>query len=181
MDESRVVHGVAEGSTPTKIQDVEQEVPTPGTAANLDKVVLDVSDYLPIVSPDVSQNARESSGISNDREMLNVLNNFCEAVPLQTSAPPVQRDTPESSTRVPDPTVPSGPQSEADLEAIGHGNVVESVVAAKDDTKRGLPMNVAIGVPFDVESMRENFHRITTNNGLAGKSTSSPIAQTSFS
>ncbi|KAL3699412.1 hypothetical protein R1sor_017434 [Riccia sorocarpa] len=50
-------HSVAEGSTPTKIQDVEQEVPTPGTVANLDKVVLDVSDYLPIVSSDVTQNA----------------------------------------------------------------------------------------------------------------------------
>ncbi|KAL3693453.1 hypothetical protein R1sor_007104 [Riccia sorocarpa] len=150
MGESLVVHGVVKGSTPTKIQDVEQEVPTPGTAANLAKVVLDVSDYLPIVSSDVMQNARESSGISNDREMLKVLNNFCEAVPLEqdlrTSPPPVERDTPESSTLVPDPTVPSGPQSEADLEAIGRGNVVESVAAAKDDTERGLPMNVAIGV-----------------------------------
>ncbi|KAL3696010.1 hypothetical protein R1sor_010086 [Riccia sorocarpa] len=116
-------HPIVEDSTPTKIQDVEQEVPTPGTVANLDKVVLDVLDYLPIVSPDVTQNARESSGISNDREMLKVLNNFCEAVPieqdLQTSAPHVERDTPESSTRAPDSTVRSGPQSEADLEAIG--------------------------------------------------------------
>ncbi|KAL3678511.1 hypothetical protein R1sor_021467 [Riccia sorocarpa] len=154
-------HPVAEGSTPTKIQDVQQEVPTPGTAANLDKVVLDVSDYLPIVTPDVTQNARESSGTSNDREMLKVLNNFCEAVPLdqdlQTCAPLVESDTPESSTRVPNPKVASGPQSEADLEAIGRGDVVESVAAAKDDTERGLPMNVAIGVPFDVESMREYF------------------------
>ncbi|KAL3683675.1 hypothetical protein R1sor_001697 [Riccia sorocarpa] len=166
-------HPVAEGSTPTKIQDVQQEVPTPGTAANLDKVVLDVSDYLPIVSPDVTQNARESSGISNDREMLKVLNNFYEAVPLeqdlQTSAPPVESDTPESSTRVPDPKVASGPQSEADLEAIGRENVVESIVAAKDDTERGLPMNVAIGVPFDVESMREYFPSYKDKQWACGK------------
>ncbi|KAL3687530.1 hypothetical protein R1sor_013839 [Riccia sorocarpa] len=138
-------HPVAEGSTPTKIQEVQQEVPTPGTAANLDKVVLDVSDYLPIVSPDVTQNARESSGISNDREMLKVLNNFCEAVPLeqdlQTSVPPVERDTPESSTRVLDPTMASGPQSEANLEGIGRGNVVESVAAAKDDTEQEVRKN----------------------------------------
>ncbi|KAL3683797.1 hypothetical protein R1sor_001819 [Riccia sorocarpa] len=117
--------------------------------ANLDKVVLDVSDYLPIVSPDVTH--WNLAGLANDREMLKVLNNFCETVPLeqdlQTSAPLVERDTQESSTRVPDPTMPSGPQSEADLEAIGRGNVVESVVAAKDDTEQGLPMNVAIGVP----------------------------------
>ncbi|KAL3701753.1 hypothetical protein R1sor_019775 [Riccia sorocarpa] len=166
-------HPVAEGSTPTKIQDVQQEVPTPGTTANLDKVVLDVSDYLPIVSPDVTQNARESSGISNDREMLKVLNNFCEAVPLeqdlQTSAPLVESDTPESSTRVPDPKMASGPQSEADLEAIGRGNVVESVAATKDDTERGLPMNVAIGVPFDVESMREYFPSYNDKQWAGGK------------
>ncbi|KAL3679096.1 hypothetical protein R1sor_022052 [Riccia sorocarpa] len=169
-------HPVAEGSTPAKIQDVQPEVPTPGTTADLDKVVLHVSDYLPIVSPDVTQNARESSGISNDREMLKVLNNFCEAVPLQqdepTSAPPVERDTPESSTCVPDPKVnsgPSGPQSEADLEAIGRGNVVESVAAAKDDTERGLPMNGAIGVPFDVESMREYFPSYNDKQWAGGK------------
>ncbi|KAL3695459.1 hypothetical protein R1sor_009535 [Riccia sorocarpa] len=166
-------HPVAEGSTPTKIQDVQQEVPTPGTAANLDKVVLDVSDYLPIVTADVKQNARESSGISNDRELLKVLNNFCEAVPLeqdlQTSAPPVESDIPESSTRVPDPKVASGPQSEADLEAIGRGNVVESVAATKDDTERGLPMNVAIGVPFDVESMWEYFPEYNDKQWAGGK------------
>ncbi|KAL3678892.1 hypothetical protein R1sor_021848 [Riccia sorocarpa] len=141
--------------------------------ANLDKVVLDVSDYLPIVTPDVTQNVRESSGISNDREMLKVLNNFCEAVPLdqdlQTCAPLVESDTPESSTRVPDPKVASGPQSEADLEAIGHRNVVESVAAAKDDTERGLPMNVAIGVPFDVESMREYFPDYNDKQWAGGK------------
>ncbi|KAL3686554.1 hypothetical protein R1sor_009128 [Riccia sorocarpa] len=166
-------HPVAEDITPTKIQDVQQAVPTPSTAANLDKVVLGVSDYLPIVSPDVTQNARESSGISNDREMLKVLNNFCEAVPLeqdlQTSAPPVESDTPESSIRVPDPKVASGPQTEADLEAIGRGNVVESVVAAKDDNDRGLPMNVAIGVPFDVESMREYFPSYNDKQWAGGK------------
>ncbi|KAL3675418.1 hypothetical protein R1sor_025366 [Riccia sorocarpa] len=166
-------HPVAEDITPTKIQDVQQAIPTPGTTANLDKVVLGVSDYLPIVSPDVTQNARESSGISNDREMLKVLNNFCEAVPLeqdlQTSAPPVESDTPESSTRVPNPKVASGPQTEADLEAIGRGNVVESVVAAKDDTDRGLPMNVAIGVPFDVESMREYFPSYNDKQWAGGK------------
>ncbi|KAL3688821.1 hypothetical protein R1sor_015130 [Riccia sorocarpa] len=166
-------HPVAEDITPTKIQDVQQAVPTLGTAANLDKVVLGVSDYLPIVSPDVTQNARESSGISNDREMLKVLNNFCEAVPLeqdlQTSAPLVESDTPESSTCVPDPKVASGPQTEADLEAIGRGNVVESVVAAKDDTDLDLPMNVAIGVPFDVESMREYFPSYNDKHWAGGK------------
>ncbi|KAL3679413.1 hypothetical protein R1sor_022369 [Riccia sorocarpa] len=166
-------HPVGEGSTPTKIQVVQQEVPTPGTTANLDKVVLDVSDYLPIVSSDVTQNARESSGISNDREMLQVLNNFCEVVPLeqdlQTSAPPVESDTPESSTRVPDPKVASGPQSEADLESIGRGNIVESVAAAKDDTERGLPMNVAIGVPFDVESIRKYFPSYNDKQWAGGK------------
>ncbi|KAL3689622.1 hypothetical protein R1sor_015931 [Riccia sorocarpa] len=166
-------HPVAEDITPTKIQDVQQAVPTPGTTANLDKIVLGVSDYLPIVSPDVTQNARESSGISNDRKMLKVLNNFCEAVPLkqdlQTSAPLVESDTPESSTRVLDPKVASGPQTEADLEAIGRGNVVESVVAAKDDTDRGLPMNVAIGVPFDVESMREYFSSYNDKQWAGGK------------
>ncbi|KAL3690795.1 hypothetical protein R1sor_004446 [Riccia sorocarpa] len=166
-------HPVAEDITSTKIQDVQQGVPTSSTTANLDKVVLGVSDYLPIVSPDVTQNARESSGISNDREMLKVLNNFCEAVPLeqdlQTSAPPVESDTPESSTRVPDPKVASGSQTEADLEAIGRGNIVESVVAAKDDTDRGLPMNVAIGVPFDVESMREYFPSYNDKQWAGGK------------
>ncbi|KAL3688343.1 hypothetical protein R1sor_014652 [Riccia sorocarpa] len=166
-------HPVAEHITPTKIQDVQQTGPTPGTTTNLDKVVLGVSDYLPIVSPDVTQNARESSGISNDREMLKVLNNFCEAVPLeqdlQTSAPPVESDTPELSTRVPDPKVASGPQSEADLEGIGRGNVVESVVAAKDDTERGLPMNVAIGVLFDVESIREYFSEYNDKQWAGGK------------
>ncbi|KAL3696271.1 hypothetical protein R1sor_010347 [Riccia sorocarpa] len=134
-------HPVAEDSTPTKIQDIQQEVPTPGTTANLDKV----------------------------------LNNFCEAVPLeqdlQTSAPPVESDTPESSTRVPDPKVASRPhdQSEADLEAIGRGNVVESVAAAKDDTERGFPMNVAIGVSFDVESMREYFPSYNDKQWDGGK------------
>ncbi|KAL3682937.1 hypothetical protein R1sor_000959 [Riccia sorocarpa] len=99
-------HPIAEDITPTKIQDVQQAVPTPGTTANLDKVVLGVSDYLPIVSPDVTQNARESSGISNDREMLKVLNNFCEAVPLeqdlQTSVSLVESDTPVNTCSRPE-------------------------------------------------------------------------------
>ncbi|KAL3692233.1 hypothetical protein R1sor_005884 [Riccia sorocarpa] len=137
-------HPVAEDITPTKIQDVQQAVPTPGTTANLDKV----------------------------------LYNFCEAVPLeqdlQTSAPYVVSDTPESSnvTRVLDPKVASGSQSKADLEAIGCGNVVESVDGAKDDTEvteRGLPMNVAIGVPFDVESMREYFPSYNDKQWAGGK------------
>ncbi|KAL3699413.1 hypothetical protein R1sor_017435 [Riccia sorocarpa] len=105
--------------------------------------------------------------------MLKVLNNFCKVVPLeqdlQTSASPVERDTPESPTRVLDPKVPSGPQSEADLEAIGRRNVVESVAAAKNDTDQGLPMNVAIGVPFDVESMREYFPSYIDKQWAAGK------------
>ncbi|KAL3687472.1 hypothetical protein R1sor_013781 [Riccia sorocarpa] len=105
--------------------------------------------------------------------MLKVLNNFCEAVPLdqdlQTCAPLVESDTPESSTRVPDPKVASGPQSEADLEVIGRGNVVENVAAAKDDTERGSPMNVAIGVPFDVESMREYFPEYNDKQWAGGK------------
>ncbi|KAL3688263.1 hypothetical protein R1sor_014572 [Riccia sorocarpa] len=188
MGESVVVHGGASEPTydhevvkrqlfpeaiPTTLEAQETAPSSLADTANLDKVVLGVSDYLPIVSPDVTQNARESSGISNDREMLKVLNNFCEAVPLeqdlQTSAPPVESDTPESSTRVPDPKVASGPQTEADLEAIGRGNVVESVVAAKDDTDRGLPMNVAIGVPFDVESMREYFPSYNDKQWAGGK------------
>ncbi|KAL3687413.1 hypothetical protein R1sor_013722 [Riccia sorocarpa] len=159
--EATTVEQLIEDIPIAAIQDVEQEVPTLGTTANLDKIVLDVSEYLPIVSPEVTQNGRESSGISNDREMLKVLNNFCEAVPLeqdlQAYAPPVERDTPESSTRVPESTMPSGPQSNANLQDIGRENVFESVATAKDDTERDLPMNVAIGVPFNVESIREYF------------------------
>ncbi|KAL3683995.1 hypothetical protein R1sor_002017 [Riccia sorocarpa] len=109
-------HPVAEGSTPTKIEDVQQEVPTHGTTANLDK-----------------------------------------------------SDTPESSTRVLDPKVASGPQSEADFEAIGRRNVVESVAVAKDETEHGLPMNVAIGVPFDVESMREYLPSYNDKQWAGGK------------
>ncbi|KAL3692394.1 hypothetical protein R1sor_006045 [Riccia sorocarpa] len=91
------------------------------------------------------------------------------SVVVSDHAPPVESDTPKSSTRVPDPKVASGPQSEADLEAIGRGNVVESVAAAKDDTERGLPMNVAIGVPFDVESIREYFPSYNDKQWAGGK------------
>ncbi|KAL3680297.1 hypothetical protein R1sor_023253 [Riccia sorocarpa] len=54
---------VAEASTPYAVRNVEEEVATPGTAPNLEKVEFSVSEYLPIGSPAVTHDAQESGEI----------------------------------------------------------------------------------------------------------------------
>ncbi|KAL3700823.1 hypothetical protein R1sor_018845 [Riccia sorocarpa] len=125
---------VEEASTPYAVRNVEEEVATPGTAPNLEK------------------------------EMMRAMNNFVEAVSLEHICPAPdgsRRDIPESSTRAQKPSLGSGPisgpQTNAEQEVLRPQSFLDRAAAATHDTGRGLPMNVAIGVPFDVESMREYF------------------------
>ncbi|KAL3683379.1 hypothetical protein R1sor_001401 [Riccia sorocarpa] len=118
---------IAEASTPNVVRNVEEEVATPSTAPNLEKVEFSVSEYLPIGSPAVTHDAQESGEIRDNREMMRAMNNF-----VQTS-------------------------------------FSDRAAAATDDTGRGLPMNVAIGVPFDVESMREYFPTYNDKQWANGK------------
>ncbi|KAL3685027.1 hypothetical protein R1sor_003049 [Riccia sorocarpa] len=135
---------VAEASTPNVVRNVKEEVATPGTALNLEKVEFSVSKYLPIGSSAVTHDAQESGEIQDNQEMMRAMNNFVEAVSLEQICPALdgsRGDIPESSTCAQEHSLgsgsSSGPQTDAEQE--------------------GLPMNVAIGVPFDVESMREYF------------------------
>ncbi|KAL3695428.1 hypothetical protein R1sor_009504 [Riccia sorocarpa] len=70
---------VAEASTPYAVRNVEEEVATPGTALNLEKVEFSVSEYLPIGSPAVTHDAQESGEIRDNQEMMRAMNNFVEA------------------------------------------------------------------------------------------------------
>ncbi|KAL3675419.1 hypothetical protein R1sor_025367 [Riccia sorocarpa] len=155
---------VAEVSTPYAVRNVEEEVATAGTAPNLEKVEFSVLEYLPIGSLAVTHDTQESGEIRDNQEMMRAMNNFVEAVSLEQIclAPDgSRRDIPESSTRAQEPSLGSGPisgpQTDAEQEVLGPQSFSDRAVAATHDTGRGLPMNVAIGVPFDVESMREYF------------------------
>ncbi|KAL3688853.1 hypothetical protein R1sor_015162 [Riccia sorocarpa] len=147
---------VAEASTPNAVRNVEEEVATPGTAPNLEKVEFSVSEYLPIGSPAVTHDAQESGEIQDNREMMRAMNNFVEAASLEqicTASDATRRGIPESSTRAQEPSLGSGPSSGpptgAEQEVLGPKSFSDRTVAGTDDTCRGLPMNVAIGVPFD--------------------------------
>ncbi|KAL3686255.1 hypothetical protein R1sor_004277 [Riccia sorocarpa] len=118
---------VAEASTPYAVRNVEEEVATPGTAPNLEKVEFSVSEYLPIGSPAVTHDAQESGEIRDNQEMMRAMNNFVEV------------------------------------------SFSDRADAATHDTGWGLPMNVAIGVPFDVESMREYFPTYNDKQWANGK------------
>ncbi|KAL3678852.1 hypothetical protein R1sor_021808 [Riccia sorocarpa] len=167
---------VAEASTPNVIRNVEEEVATPGTAPNLEKVEFSVSEYLPIGSPAVTHDAQESGEIWDNREMMRAMNNFVEAVSLEqicTASDATRRGIPESSTRAQEPSLDSGPssgpQTGAEQEVLGPKSSSDRTAAGTDDTGRGLPMNVAIGVPFDVESMREYFPTYNDKQWANGK------------
>ncbi|KAL3687917.1 hypothetical protein R1sor_014226 [Riccia sorocarpa] len=178
---------VAEASTSNAVRNVEDEVATPGTAPNLEKVEFSVSEYLPIGSPAVTHDAQESGEIRDNQEMMGAMNNFVEAVSLEkicTAHDGSRRHIPESPTRAQEPSLgcgpSSGPQTEAEQEVLGTQTKAEQEVlgpqsfsdraaAAKDNTGRGLPMNVAIGVPFDVESMREYFPTYNNKQWANGK------------
>ncbi|KAL3701045.1 hypothetical protein R1sor_019067 [Riccia sorocarpa] len=167
---------VAEASTPYAVRNVEEEVATPGTAPNLEKVEFSVSEYLPIGSPAVTHDAQESGEIRDNQEMMRAMNNFVEAVSLEQICPAPdgsRRDIPESSTRAQEPSLGSGPisgpQTDAEQEVLGPQSFSDRAAAATHDTGRGLPMNVAIGVPFDVESMREYFPTYNDKQWANGK------------
>ncbi|KAL3684472.1 hypothetical protein R1sor_002494 [Riccia sorocarpa] len=167
---------VAEASTPYAVRNVEEEVATPGTAPNLKKVEFSVSEYLPIGSPAVTHDAQESGEIRDNQEMMRAMNNFVEAVSLEQICPAPdgsRRDIPESSTRAEEPSLGSGPisglQTDAEQEVLGPQSFSDRAAAATHDTGRGLPMNVAIGVPFDVESMREYFPTYNDKQWANGK------------
>ncbi|KAL3697365.1 hypothetical protein R1sor_011441 [Riccia sorocarpa] len=105
---------VAEVSTPYAVRNVEEEVATPGTAPNLEKVEFSVSEYLPIGSPAVTHDAQESGEIRDNQEMMRAMNNFVEVVSLEQICPAPdgsRRDIPESSTRAQEPSLGSGPIS----------------------------------------------------------------------
>ncbi|KAL3691679.1 hypothetical protein R1sor_005330 [Riccia sorocarpa] len=167
---------VAEASTPYAVRNVEEEVATPGTVPNLEKIEFSVSEYLPIGSPAVTRDAQESSEIRDNQEMMRAMNNFVEAVSLEQICPAPdgsRRDIPESSPRAQEPSLGSGPiygpQTDAEQEVLGPQSFSDRAVAATHDTGRGLPMNVAIGVPFDVESMREYFPTYNNKQWANGK------------
>ncbi|KAL3682156.1 hypothetical protein R1sor_000178 [Riccia sorocarpa] len=112
-----------------------------------------------LIVPWILMHDKESGEIRDNRELMREMNNFVERVSLQQNLPAshaVGRDTPESSTHVPEPTLPSGPSSgpqpDAQQEAVGPQNIWDGAVAATDDIGTGLPMNVAIGVPFEERS-----------------------------
>ncbi|KAL3675415.1 hypothetical protein R1sor_025363 [Riccia sorocarpa] len=134
---------VAEASTPYAVRNVEEEVATPGTAPNLEKVEFSVSEYLPIGSPAVTHDAQESDEIRDNQEMIRAMNNFVEAISLEST--------------------------DAEQEVLGPQSFSDRAAAATHDTGRGLPMNVAIGVPFDVESMREYFPTYNDKQWANGK------------
>ncbi|KAL3692365.1 hypothetical protein R1sor_006016 [Riccia sorocarpa] len=74
-----------------------------------------------------------------------------EILPEVVAAPDAtRRDIPESSTRAQEPSLGSGqnsgPQTEAEQEVLGPQSFLDRAAGATDDTGRGLPMNVAIGV-----------------------------------
>ncbi|KAL3685375.1 hypothetical protein R1sor_003397 [Riccia sorocarpa] len=154
-----VVDEVPLGENPMEV------APVPASdhwAPNLEKVEFSVSEYLPIGSPAVTHDAQESGEIQDNREMMRAMNNFVEAVSLEqicTASDATRRGIPESSTRAQEPSLgsgpSSGPQTGAEQEVLGPKSFSDRTAAGTDDTGRGLPMNVAIGVPFDVESMRE--------------------------
>ncbi|KAL3694963.1 hypothetical protein R1sor_008614 [Riccia sorocarpa] len=167
---------VAEASTPNAVRNVEEEVATQGTAPNLEKVEFSVSEYLPIGSPAVTHDAQESGEIWDNREMMRTMNNFVEAVSLEqicTASDATRRGIPESSTRAQEPSLGFGPSSGsltgAEQEVLGPKSFSDRTAAGTDDTGRGLPMNVAIGVPFDVESMREYFPTYNDKQWANGK------------
>ncbi|KAL3675506.1 hypothetical protein R1sor_025454 [Riccia sorocarpa] len=64
-----------------------------------------------------------------------------------------RRDIPESTTRAQEPSLGSGPisgpQTDVEQEVLRPQSFSDRAAAATHDTGRGLPMNVAIGVPFD--------------------------------
>ncbi|KAL3676569.1 hypothetical protein R1sor_026517 [Riccia sorocarpa] len=136
---------VAKVSTPNAIRNVEEEVATPGTAPNLEKVEFSVSEYLPMGSPAVTHDAQESGEIRDNREMMRAMNNFVEAVSFDEEA------------------------TGAEQEVLGPKSFSDRTAAGTDDTGRGLPMNVAIDVPFDVESMREYFPTYNDKQWANGK------------
>ncbi|KAL3702538.1 hypothetical protein R1sor_020560 [Riccia sorocarpa] len=59
--------------------------------------------------------------------------------------------------------------TDAEQEVLGPQSFSDRAAAATHDTGRGLPMNVAIGVPFDVESMREYFPTYNDKQWANGK------------
>ncbi|KAL3700701.1 hypothetical protein R1sor_018723 [Riccia sorocarpa] len=167
---------VAEASTPNAVRNVEEEVATPDTAPNLEKVEFSVSEYLPIGSPAITHDAQESGEIRDNREMMRAMNNFVEAVSLEqicTASDATRRGIPESSARAQEPSLgsgpSSGPQTGGEQEVLGPKSFSDRTAAGTDDTGRGLPMNVAIGVPFDVESMREYFPTYNDKQWANGK------------
>ncbi|KAL3681796.1 hypothetical protein R1sor_024752 [Riccia sorocarpa] len=106
------------------------------------------------------------------------MNNFVEAVSLEqicTASDATRRGILESSTRAQEPSLgsgpSSGPQTGAEQEVLGPKSFSDRTAAETDDTGRGLPMNVTIGVPFDVESMRECFPTTTIGGRKDGSRT----------